>query len=75
MPDDDALLRFARHVDRRRDAVDFGLLPVAFDLDLATVGYLLVVEAENLLADDLRGEEAQGLVRERILGVEGRAFG
>jgi hypothetical protein len=67
--DQDALLRVAGHVDRRRDAVDRRLLLVTFDLDFAAVGDLLVVEFEDLLADDLRGEEAQRLVRERILGV------
>ena len=73
--DQDALLRVAGHVDRRRDAVDRRLLLVTFDLDFAAVGDLLVVEFEDLLADDLRGEEAQRLVRKRILGVERRAFG
>ena len=55
--DQDAFLRVAGHVDRRRDAVDGRLLLVALDLDFAAVGDLLVVEFENLLADDLRGEE------------------
>ena len=73
--DQDAFLRLARDVDRRRDAVDRRFLAVAFDFDLAAVGYLLVVEAQDLFADDFRGEEPQRLVRERVFGVEGRAFG
>ncbi len=73
--DENALLRFAGDVDRRGDAVDRRLLAVALDLNLAAVGDLLVVEAQDLLADDLRGEEAQRLVRERILGIVGGAFG
>ncbi len=43
--------------------------------DLTAVGDLLVVEFEDLFADDLRSEETQCFVRERVLGVERRAFG
>ena len=75
VPDEDSLLRVARHVDHCRYAVDAGLLAVLLDLDFAAVRDLLVVVAQDLFADDLRGEETQRLVRERILRVEGFAFG
>jgi len=75
VPDEDSLLRVARHVDHGRNAVDAGLLAVLLDLDFAAVRDLLVVVAQDLFADDLRGEETQRLVRERILRVEGFAFG
>ena len=71
--DHDALLRVAGDIDRGRDAVDRRFLLVAIDGDFARVGDLLVVEFEDLLADNLRGEEAQGLIREGILRVVGRS--
>ena len=63
MPDQNAFLRVAGDVDRCGDAVDRRLLLIAFDLDFAAVGDLLVVEPEDFLADDFRGEESQRLVR------------
>ena len=75
MPDQDAFLRVAGDIDRCGDAVDRRLLLVAFDLDFAAVGDLLVVEPEDFLADDFRGEKPQRLVRQCILRIEGRAFG
>ena len=73
--DDDSLLRLAGNIDCSRGAVDSGLLLVGVNLNLAAVGYLLLVVQENLLADNLRGKEAQSLVRKRILRIEGLSLG
>ena len=75
MADQYAFLRVAGDVDRRGDAVDRRFFLVAVDLDFAAVGDLLVVEFEDLFADDFRCEETQRLVRQRLFRVERRTFG
>ena len=75
MPDDDALLRVALHVD---DGVDVNAPFVfleALHAHLHRVGYLLVVVEQYLLADNLRHEEAGRLVGQLVLVEVGRTFG
>ena len=75
MPDHDALLTLTRNVERCRNTVDLGLLVVLVYRHLNAVRNLLVVVEQHLLADDLRGEEAQCLVGQRILRIVWLTFG
>ena len=75
MTDDDTFLAVACNVDRRRDAVDLRLLTVLLDRDLDAVRHLFVVVEEDLLADNLRGEETQRLVGQRIFRIVGLTLG
>ena len=75
MTDHDAFLALSRHVDRGRYAVDRRLLLILLDRYLDRIGNLLLIVQEYLLADDLRSEEAQRLVRQRILRIERLALG
>ena len=68
MTDHDAFLALSRHVDRGRYAVDRRLLLILLDRYLDRIGNLLLIVQEYLLADDLRSEEAQRLVRQRTFG-------
>ena len=75
MSDDDALLRVALHVYHGVYVdVLVGLLE-RLHLHLYRVRNLLVVVEQNLLADNLRDEEACGLVRELVLIEERRRVG
>ena len=72
---DDALLAVALDVD---DGIDMNLAVVLLEAlhdNLHRVGNLLVVVKQYLLADNLRDEEAGGLVRQLVLVKEGRALG
>ena len=62
------LLAVACNVDSSRYAVDLRLFAVLLNSDLDAVRHLFVVVEEDLLADNLRGEETQCLVGQRIFG-------
>ena len=75
MADEDGLLRLAFDEDDRADFVESLPFLVAFDGDLAAVGYLLLVEQQNLFADNFRDEETHRSVGQFVLGKIGRIFG
>lgn len=67
VPDDDAFLRVAFHID---DGIDMDMVVILFETfhdDLYRVRDLLVVIAEDLLTDNLRDEELSRLVRQLVL--------
>ena len=73
--DDDGLLRGSLHIEGRGDANEVGLLLVALHDNFHTVGNLLLVLQQDLLADEFRHEEAHRAVGEGILREIGRALG
>ena len=75
MADDDALLRVALHID---DGIDMDMTLVLFEAlhhHLDGVRNLLVVIAQNLLADNLGDEKARGLVGQLVLAEVSRTLG
>ena len=72
---EDALLAFAFAIDDGRNVDDVVALLEALDADLAGIGNLLVVEQQDLLADDFGDEEPGGLVGQGILLEIGRTLG
>ena len=73
--DDHPLVGVALDDDGRGDAAEMALLLVAVDDDRRGVGQLVAGEPEQLLADDLGGEEAIAAVGERVFGVQPRLLG
>ena len=67
MADDDSFLRIALHIDDRTDMDVLLRFLKAFYADLHTVGNLLVVEEQDLLADNLTDEEASRFVGQLVL--------
>ena len=72
--DDDALLGFAHDVDDGADVVAVRIFLELLYHYLSTIGYLLVVVGQDLLADNLGGKEAEVAVGEEILVVPGLAL-
>ena len=75
MPNDDAFLRIALHVDYRVDAYEFFALSELFNQHLYRVRYLLVVITQNFLANNLRDKEFGRFVRELVFAKISWAFG
>ena len=74
MPDDNALLTIALHID---DGIDVDMLLVflkPLHTDLHTVRNLLVVVEQDLLTDNLRDKEACGLIRQLVFVEIGRTL-
>ena len=73
--DEDLLVRLAGHVDGDLDVRHVAALVEALDDDGHAVGHLLPRVLEDLLAHELRDEEAHRLVGERVRLEEERLLG